>query len=524
MNWKDVKGWFEYPSFYKMCFNAVPDNGIMVEVGSWMGRSTACMGEFIKNSNKNVKFYAVDTFEGDTFEEQKRIVAELKEQNSSLFEVFKNNLEQCGVNEYVIPIQSTSLEAANQFEDNSLDFVHIDASHLYEDAIEDIRAWYPKVKPGGLITGDDYPWPGVRKAVQEFFDSKTIVVCNSDKNFPGQVWFHTKEGGNSQMNITLYAICKNEEKNVERFIENSKKFPHTVVVDTGSTDNTVQLLRDAGITVYEHPQSKEEFDFSIARNQALSYVETDWALSLDFNEDIDDFYPNSLDPIEKEFTVFKHLRFDNDGKDDPQQSFEVHTRIHRTNNYKWVHAVHEIPVFVPTDEYPNEFSVETTIKVTKNLNRSISKELFYLSLCEREYTKHPNEWYYVWFIFNHYFSIQNFSKALEYGQEFLNLSKAYFNTFRITAFIKCSICLFQLNDSSKGANYAFHAVSEAMNMGEPYLSQAFMHLNQVAQMLDNPNIIVFATAFNENTLKSPQRHRAIYDLYVNNHQSFIEEK
>ena len=49
------------------------------------------------------------------------------------------------------------------------------------------------------------------------------------------------------MNITLYAICKNEEKNVEKFIENSKKFSHTVVVDTGSTDNTTQPLKEAGI-------------------------------------------------------------------------------------------------------------------------------------------------------------------------------------------------------------------------------------------------------------------------------------
>jgi glycosyltransferase involved in cell wall biosynthesis len=83
------------------------------------------------------------------------------------------------------------------------------------------------------------------------------------------------------MNITLYAIAKNEEKNVEKFVKISKKFSHTVVVDTGSTDNTVQLLKDAGIEVYEHPQSREEFDFAKARNQALSYVKTDWAFSLD---------------------------------------------------------------------------------------------------------------------------------------------------------------------------------------------------------------------------------------------------
>jgi predicted O-methyltransferase YrrM len=516
MNWKDVKGWFEYPSFYKMCFNAVPDNGIMVEVGSWMGRSTACMGELIKNSNKNVEFYAVDTFEGDTFEEQKRIVAELKEQNSSLFELFKNNLKKCGVNEFVIPIQSTSLEAANNFEDNSLDFVHIDASHLYEDVIEDIRAWYPKVKPGGLITGDDYSWPGVQKAVHEFFDSNTIVVCNSDNNYPGQVWACKKEGGISKMNVTLYAIAKNEEKNIEKFIENSKKFYTTVVVDTGSTDNTVQLLRDSGITVYEHPQTKEEFDFSVARNQALSYVETDWAFSLDFNEDVNDFYPDNLDFIQNDITALKHLRFNDDGNGDPQQSQEVHIRFHKKENYKWHNSVHETPHFIPSEKFPEEVSVDTSIKIIKKLKSSISKELFYLSICEREYKKDPTNTFYLWFIFNHYFKIQNPTKTLEYGQEYLSASKAYFDPYRIDAFIRCSMILLNSNNFQQAANYAFHAVSEAMNMGDPYMSQAFSYLTELSKRLDNPNITVFATGFNSQTLSSPERQQAIDKLFLSN--------
>jgi hypothetical protein len=42
------------------------------------------------------------------------------------------------------------------FEDNSLDFVYIDANHTYEGVKEDIKYWYPKVKPGGLLLGHDY--------------------------------------------------------------------------------------------------------------------------------------------------------------------------------------------------------------------------------------------------------------------------------------------------------------------------------------------------------------------------------
>jgi glycosyltransferase involved in cell wall biosynthesis len=315
------------------------------------------------------------------------------------------------------------------------------------------------------------------------------------------------------MKVTLYAIAKNEEKNIEKFLLNAKKFDDVVVVDTGSTDNTVQLLKDAGIKVYEHPQTRAEFDFSVARNQALSYVETDWAFALDFNEDVDEFHPEGFGVIAGEFTTFNHLRFDDNGTGEPVQSNEVHTRLHRTKNYTWVNAVHEVPNFIPTEEYPNASGVDTTIKITKKIHKSIDKELFYFSICEREHKKDPSNWYWIWFIFNHYFNVQNTEKALEYGQEFLNVSKPYFDSFRVLVFIRCSNILISSGDIQKGANYAFHALSEGMNFGGEILGNAFMHLFMVGKLLNNPNIVVFASAFSEYTLNADERKQSIKLLY-----------
>lgn len=315
------------------------------------------------------------------------------------------------------------------------------------------------------------------------------------------------------MKVTLYAIAKNEEKNLERFLKNAEKFDEVVVVDTGSTDNTVQLLKDAGITVYEHPQSREEFDFALARNTALSYVTTDWAFSLDFNEDVDEFISDGLDPIESEFTVFKHLRFDDNGEDEPKQSFEVHNRFHRTANYKWVNAVHEMPEFVSTEEHPKESSVDTTIKITKRLQKSLDKELFYLSICEREYQKDQSNEFYIWFIFNHYFSVNNFQKALEFGQEYLNNSKPYFNAFRSEVFMRCSMILLQMQEAQGAVNYSFHALSEAMNIGGEHLLRCFAHLLNVGVMLQEPNIITFASSVSEEFKNLPERKDAITKLF-----------
>ncbi len=67
-------------------------------------------------------------------------------------------------------IRQCSVDAAKQIDDNSLDFVFIDAGHSYQAVTQDIRAWLPKVKPGGWVCGHDYiKYDGVRQAVDEKF-------------------------------------------------------------------------------------------------------------------------------------------------------------------------------------------------------------------------------------------------------------------------------------------------------------------------------------------------------------------
>lgn len=67
-------------------------------------------------------------------------------------------------------IELPSVEAAKRFVDRSLDIVYIDAGHLYEQVLADIKAWKPKVKKGGILCGHDYGHgqnPGVKRAVDK---------------------------------------------------------------------------------------------------------------------------------------------------------------------------------------------------------------------------------------------------------------------------------------------------------------------------------------------------------------------
>lgn len=156
------------------------DGDHYVEIGAWKGKSTAFMATEIMNSGKNVKFDVIDTWEGSLEHNDDEFV-----KTGTLYEHFLNNMKP--VDGYYNPIKMTSLEASKLYDDNSLDFILIDGSHEYEDVKSDILHWYPKLKYGGIIAGDDYhkTWPGVIKAVNEILSYKIIVnnVC----------WVHEKQ-------------------------------------------------------------------------------------------------------------------------------------------------------------------------------------------------------------------------------------------------------------------------------------------------------------------------------------------
>jgi len=85
--------------------------------------------------------------------------------------------------------------------------------------------------------------------------------------------------------ISLCMIVKNEEKFLPGCLESAKGLAdELIVVDTGSTDRTMDIAREYGATIYEHPWQN---DFSYHRNQSIDYATGDWILILDADEELD---------------------------------------------------------------------------------------------------------------------------------------------------------------------------------------------------------------------------------------------
>lgn len=68
---------------------------------------------------------------------------------------------------------------------NSIDLVFIDGDHRYQAVYDDLRSWWPKIRPGGVLAGDDYEWPEVRSAVNSYFTQmgeKVLLLTDEDTN------------------------------------------------------------------------------------------------------------------------------------------------------------------------------------------------------------------------------------------------------------------------------------------------------------------------------------------------------
>jgi len=154
----NIDGWFNFHGLYLNTVNNASEPAHFVEVGTWKGKSAAYMAEVIKVSGKDIKFDCVDTWLGS--EEH---VDDPDVINNTLYETFMNNMAP--LKGFFNPLRMPSVDAANFYRNQSLDFVYIDAAHDYDNVRADIEAWWPKVKIGGTIAGHDIFHPPVKQAV-----------------------------------------------------------------------------------------------------------------------------------------------------------------------------------------------------------------------------------------------------------------------------------------------------------------------------------------------------------------------
>ncbi|MDP2705689.1 MAG: class I SAM-dependent methyltransferase, partial [bacterium] len=120
--------------------------GTIVEIGSWKGKSTVCLGRGSQDGQK-ARIYAIDPHVGSS--EHQRMFGQV-----DTFQEFKNNIAEGGVSGLIEPIRDSSENAAKNFT-KPVNFVFIDGAHEYEFVGLDFRLWFPKLIDSGLVAFHD---------------------------------------------------------------------------------------------------------------------------------------------------------------------------------------------------------------------------------------------------------------------------------------------------------------------------------------------------------------------------------
>lgn len=138
--------------------------GAIVEIGSWMGKSTAWLAAGSAARGRET-VHAIDTFEGSPEHQDTTVLRE----EGTTYHRFTDNLERVGLFDRVTPIVATSLKAAAGWDGSPVRLLFIDGDHSYEAVKADLEAWLPFVVPGGYVVFDDVidAFPGVQRLVAE---------------------------------------------------------------------------------------------------------------------------------------------------------------------------------------------------------------------------------------------------------------------------------------------------------------------------------------------------------------------
>jgi MMP 1-O-methyltransferase len=147
---KDVPGWLsdeEGEALYELA-KACTGRGVIVEIGSWKGKSTICLG-LGSRAGSGVPIFAIDPHADYRHDE------------------FKDNIERAGIADLVRPLKGLSQLVVDGF-DQPIELLFVDGSHEENDVREDFEKWVPKVVEGGVVAFHDTTWHrGVRRVVAE---------------------------------------------------------------------------------------------------------------------------------------------------------------------------------------------------------------------------------------------------------------------------------------------------------------------------------------------------------------------
>ena len=303
------------------------------------------------------------------------------------------------------------------------------------------------------------------------------------------------------MKICVYAISKNEEKFVKRWYESMKEADEIYVLDTGSTDNTVNELKKLGVNVYQEIISPWRFD--TARNKSLDLVpkDTDVCICTDLDEIFVSGWRQEIEKFWTKETTNARYNYnwslDKFGK--PKVNFCIE-KMHSRDNFIWTHPVHEVLKYKGTNQH--SITIDSiTLNHYPDHKKSRSS---YLKLLELSVKEDPEDDRNMHYLGREYMFNQLHDKCIKTLKKHLKLKSATWTLERAASMRFIARSYKAKNDFKNAKKWYLKAINEAPNLRDAYVERALL-------------------AYEENNYKAIEKY-CLKALQIKNHQKvYINE-
>lgn len=271
--------------------------------------------------------------------------------------------------------------------------------------------------------------------------------------------------------ICVYAIAKNEEKFAARWVKSMSEADSITVLDTGSTDKTVEILSSFPI-VTVHKKNISPWRFDTARNESLALVsqDADYCVCTDLDEVFEVGWRNALEKAilsSPDKLSYRYIwDFNPDGSEKTVFNIE---KIHRRNGFKWTHPVHEVLEFVENRTPKTAFAEGVLLSHHPDCEKSRAQ---YLPLLELSVKENPEDDRNMHYLGREYMYYGRYEEAVSVLKKHLSLKNAIWKDERCASMRYIAFCLSKLNRRNEAFLWLLKSCAQADYLREPWLATA----------------------------------------------------
>lgn len=272
--------------------------------------------------------------------------------------------------------------------------------------------------------------------------------------------------------IGVYAICKNEENFVDRWVDSMEEADVIVVCDTGSTDGTIEKLRSRGVIVKSIEIKPWRFD--TPRNMAMELLpeDVDICVSTDLDEILEPGWRKKVENAWVPGTT--RLRYSytwNFNPDGSRGTTFLYEKIHGRHDFKWIKPVHEVLHYSGTK--PDIYAIDESIQLNHYPDPSKSRGQ-YLELLELSLKEYPEDDRNAHYLGREYMFYGMYDKAIDALKKHLEMPTATWQNERCASMRFIARCYKAKGDYDQASSWLYKAIAEAPFLREPYVEMALL--------------------------------------------------